>query len=87
MLIHLPLGRDPVSSTVQEIVPWDTLFGPDIKIIAVPKDRLFAGLDPGKFYRPGDNHMNPSGGERFTTSIAPSVATAYLAASNDQPGK
>jgi hypothetical protein len=86
VLIHLPLGRDPVSSTVQEIVPWDTLFGPDIKIIAVPKDRLFEGLDPGKFYRPGDNHMNPSGGERFTTSIAPSVATAYLAASNDQPG-
>jgi hypothetical protein len=86
VLIHLPLGRDPVSGTLQEIVPWATLFGPDIKIIAVPKDRLFAGLDPGKFYRPGDNHMNPSGGKRFTTAIASSVATAYLAASNDHPG-
>lgn len=81
VLIHLPLGQDPLTERVQELQPWTTLFGPDIRMIAIPKARLFAGVDPGKFYFSGDNHMNTAGGKRFTESIAPSVAEAYLEAS------
>jgi hypothetical protein len=81
VLIHLPLGQDPLTDRVQELQPWTTLFGPDVRIIAIPKARLFAGVDPGKFYFSGDNHMNTAGGKRFTESIAPSVAEAYLEAS------
>ncbi len=81
VLIHLPLGQDPLTDRVQELQPWTTLFGPDIRMIAIPKARLFAGVDPGKFYFSGDNHMNTAGGKRFTESIAPSVAEAYLEAS------
>jgi hypothetical protein len=81
VLIHLPLGQDPLTDRVQELQPWTTLFGPDVRMIAIPKARLFAGVDPGKFYFSGDNHMNTAGGKRFTESIAPSVAEAYLEAS------
>jgi len=81
VLIHLPLGQDPLIDRVQELQPWTTLFGPDIRMIAIPKARLFEGVEPGKFYFPGDNHMNTAGGKRFTESIAPPVAEAYLEAS------
>jgi hypothetical protein len=81
VLIHLPLGQDPLTERVQELQPWTMLFGPDIRMIAIPKARLFDGVEPGKFYFPGDNHMNTAGGKRFTESIAPPVAEAYLEAS------
>ena len=77
VLLHLPLGQDPLVESLQELQPWATLFGPAITMIAVPKSRLFQGVDASQFYFPGDNHMNPSGGERFTASIAPAVAEAY----------
>jgi hypothetical protein len=77
VLIHLPLNLDPLTDTVQEIQPWDHVFGSDIREIAVPKSQLFANLDSTQFYYPGDNHMNPQGGARFTESIAPAIAEAY----------
>jgi hypothetical protein len=80
VLIHLPLGHDPLAGTVQELEPWGAVFGPDIRVIAIPKDRFFEGLDPGRYYFSGDNHMNPAGGDRFTESIASPVGQAYLAA-------
>ena len=79
-LIHLPLGQDPVSGTIQELEPWAEIFGPDIQEIAISKERLFHELDVAQFYYPGDTHMNPLGGERFTDAIATPVAEAYLAA-------
>jgi hypothetical protein len=81
VLIHLPLGQDPLTDRVQELQSWTTLFGPDIRMIAIPKARLYDGVEPGKFYFPGDNHMNTVGGQRFTESIAAPVAQAYLEAS------
>jgi hypothetical protein len=80
VLIHLPLGQDPLIDQVQELEPWADIFGPDVDVIAIPKDQLFHGIDASKYYFPGDNHMNSSGGERFTDSIASAVAKAYLAA-------
>ena len=85
VLIHLPLGHDPVNGTIQELEPWATVFGPDIRVIAVPKDRFFEGLDPGPYYFSGDNHMTPAGGDRFTQSIASPVGQAYLAATAAAP--
>jgi hypothetical protein len=83
-LIHLPLGQDPVSGTIQELKPWTEIFGPDIQEIAIPKERLFQQLDVAQFYYPGDAHMNPLGGERFTDSIAAPVAEAYVAATSSE---
>lgn len=79
-LIHLPLGQDPVSGTIQELEPWREVFGPNIQEIAISKERLFQQLDVAQFYYSGDAHMNPLGGERFTDSIAAPVAEAYVAA-------
>ena len=79
-LIHLPLGQDPVSGTIQELEPWREIFGPNIQEIAISKERLFQQLDVAQFYYSGDAHMNPLGGERFTDSIAAPVAEAYVAA-------
>ncbi len=84
VLMHVPLGLDAMSDRVQEIEPWGTVFGSDIREIAVPKRQLFEGVDPTRFYFPGDVHMNPQGGERFTDSILEPVAQAYLSAEAEQ---
>jgi hypothetical protein len=77
VLLHLPLNRDPLSETVQEIEPWTTVFGSAIHMIAMPKAQFFHGVDPAQYYYPGDNHMNPLGGERFTDAIVASIAQAF----------
>ncbi len=87
VLLHLPLGMDkePSSSSLPELTRWDSIFGPGIQMIGVPKAKLFRGLDSNDYYNVHDIHMNARGGRRFTDAISSAVAAAYLQALHSFP--
>jgi hypothetical protein len=78
VLLHIPLDAEYNESTVPELADWKSELSPELRMIASPSARIFAGMDRlrfDRFYR--DAHLNENGSRYFTLAILPALQQAY----------
>jgi len=79
VILHIPVWTERHSTTVDERMNWQTVFGSEIPMVGMPPAVLFAGMTDKQidqlYY---DEHLNVNGNEFFTRTITPALLEAYV---------